>query len=75
MNKSRTPLQVSPKFSLKLKELQRKIRMSGGDRSLRDLTEDLASSSVFDEVEKRLIAKDNNTNFEIKIKMDRRGLF
>lgn len=68
---NRIPLQVSPKFNEKLKELQRKIRMkTGNDRSLRDLTEDIAMSQMFEEVEKKLL--DNGINMDIKIKFDRR---
>ena len=68
---NRTPLQVSPKFLEKLKELQRKIRMqTGNDRSLRELTDDLSTAQIFDEVEKKIIGK--KIDMDIKIRMDRR---
>lgn len=75
MSKSnnRTPLQVSPKFAEKLKELQRKIRMkTGNDRSLRDLTEDIAFTPMFDELEKKIL--NGNIKMDINIKFDRRIL-
>lgn len=68
---NRIPLQVSPKFSEKLKELQRKIRMkTGNERSLRDLTDDIAMSQLFDEVEKTIL--DGGLNMDIKVRFDRR---
>lgn len=70
---NRVPLQVSPRFSDKLKELQRKIRMkTGNDRSLRDLTDDLVSTPAFEEIEKKLISGD--VKMDIKIRFDRRIL-
>lgn len=70
---NRVPLQVSPKFSDKLKELQKKIRMkTGNDRSLRDLTDDLVSTPVFEEIEKKLVNGD--IKMDIKIRFDRRML-
>lgn len=69
--KNRVPLQVSPSFSNKLKELQRKIRMNtGGDRSLRELTDDLLTTGAFDELERQLLKGD--VKMDIKIRFDRR---
>lgn len=68
MSKSRVPLQVSPKFMQKLKEIQKKIMMKGQQISLRDLTEDIANLPVLNEIENKLIKKDIN----IGIKFDRR---
>lgn len=72
MTKQRVPLQVSDKFALKLKELQRSIRKStGNERSLRDLTEDLVNTELFEEIEKKLLKKDVN-GIDIKVRFDRR---
>lgn len=72
MSKSRVPLQVSEKFAIKLRDLQRAIRKSTGDeRSLRDLTEDLVNTDLFDEIEKKLIKGKINA-IDIKVKFDRR---
>jgi len=73
MPKTRTPLQVSPKFLEALKDLQRKIRMkTGNDRSLRELTDDLASTPAFQELEKKI--EGGNINMDIRVKMDMRKL-
>lgn len=70
MAHNRVPLQVSENFLLKLKEVQRKIRMkTGNERSLRKLTEDLVTTMAFEELEKR-ITKGNDVNMDIKIRMD-----
>ena len=72
-NKTRSPLQVSDKFLLKLKELQRKVRMTtGNERSLRELTDDLVSTPAFDELEKRLAKGDIKIDFNIRF--DHRGM-
>jgi hypothetical protein len=74
MSKSRVPLQVSNKFAERLKELQRSIRRStGNDRSLRDLTEDLVNTELFEEIEKKL-TKTNLNGIDIKVRFDRRIL-
>ena len=70
---NRVPLQVSPRFSDKLKELQRNIRMkTGNDRSLRELTEDIVSTPIFEEIERKLLNGD--IKMDIKIRFDRRML-
>ena len=69
--KTRSPLQVSDKFLLRLKDLQRKIRMkTGNERSLRELTDDLALSPAFDEIEKKVMQNDIDIGFNIRF--DRR---
>ena len=71
---NRTPLQVSPQFLEKLKELQKKVRMKTGDeKSLRELTDKIASSEVFKDVEKMLF--DNKIDMDVKIRFDRRKLW
>ena len=70
MVKTRTPLQVSPKFLEALKDLQRKIRMSSGDDiSLRELTDNLVSTQAFQEVERRLIKGDLKADIQIRFDM------
>lgn len=74
ISKSRVPLQVSNKFAERLKELQRSIRKStGNDRSLRDLTEDLVNTELFEEIEKKL-TKTNLNGIDLKVRFDRRIL-
>lgn len=71
-HKNRTPLQVSDEFLEKLKDLQRKVRMNTGDeKSLRELTEQIAKSNVFNEVEK-MIANKGDIKMDVKIRLDRR---
>lgn len=61
MVKGRVPLQVSPLFKNKLKELQIKIMRNGdltnGVPSFRDLTEGLTRTKAFQELEEMLIKK------------------
>ena len=70
MNKRRDPLQVSPVFKKKLKDLQLKIRLNGSDRSLRDLTEDIARDILYNEIEKKILKGTNKMNFDIRVKFD-----
>jgi len=73
MTKTRTPLQVSPKFLEGLKNLQRKIRMkTGEDISLRELTDNLVSTQAFQEIENKLNNK--NINMDIKLRFDVRKM-
>jgi hypothetical protein len=70
---NRTPLQVSPAFLEKLKELQRKIRMAtGNEKSLRSLTEDITKTPAFREMENTIL-RSGNINMDIKIRLDRRS--
>jgi len=71
---NRNPMQVSPEFKKKLDDLQRKIMMSQGKKkSLREITTDIISSPIFNEIEKNLI-KAGNIDIDFKIKLDRRFL-
>lgn len=71
MAQNRMPLMASEKFMERMKKLQKKIRMTNGeDISMRKLTEDIASSQLFDEIEKTLLKGD--INMDIKIKFDGR---
>jgi len=66
MVKGRVPMQVSPEFEKKLKELQKKIMQKDGVViSLRDLTEQVNFSDI-----ENTILKD--ANVDIKISLDRR---
>jgi len=65
-NKPRVPMQVSPAFEKKLKELQKKIMQKDGVViSLRDLTEQVDFKKV-----EEMILKD--AKIDIKISLDRR---
>lgn len=73
-HKQRTPLQVSDEFLNKLKDLQRKVRMTTGDeKSLRELTDHIAKSNVFKEVEK-MISEKGDIKMDINVRFDRRIL-
>jgi hypothetical protein len=72
--KNRTPLQVSPEFKKKLDEIQKKIMLSQGEKkSLREITSEIISSPMFNEIEKNII-KSGDIKMDIKIKLDRRIL-
>jgi hypothetical protein len=69
-SKSRVPMQVSPIFELRIKNLQKEIMKKQGKAvSLRDLTEKITKVQKFDELEKAILNIDDVT---IKINMDRR---
>jgi len=70
--KNRIPLQVSPDFKKKLDEIQRKIMMSQGEKkSLREITQDIISSPLFNDIEKSII-KSGDIKMDIKVKFDLR---
>jgi len=72
MAKNRTPLQVSPEFKKKLDEIQKKIMMAQGQKkSLREITTDIISNPMFNEIEKNII-KAGDIKVDLKIKLDRR---
>jgi hypothetical protein len=72
MTAKRRPLQVSDNFLVKLKGLQIKIRMkTGNEKSLRELTNELALSSAFEEIENNILKETKKD--ELKLKMDRRN--
>jgi hypothetical protein len=72
--KTRVPLQVSERFAERLKELQRKVRMTTGtEKSLRELTDEIVSSEIFKDMEKNIL-KQGDIKMDIKIKLDRRIL-
>ena len=69
---NRTPLQVSPKFKKRLDDIQRKIMFSQGQKkSLREITDEIVTSPMFNEIEKNMV-KAGNIKVDFKIKLDRR---
>lgn len=65
-------MQVSPEFKRKLDEIQRKIMMAKGIKpSLREITEDIIKSPLFNDIEKDII-KSGNINLDVKIRFDKR---
>ena len=71
VNKSRVPMQVSPLFMLRVKNLQKKIMKKDGEKiALRDLTEEIVKNASFEDLEKSIL---NVANFDINIGLDRRG--
>ena len=71
VNKSRVPMQVSPLFMLRVKNLQKKIMKKDGEKiALRDLTEEIVKNVSFEDLEKSIL---NVANFDINIGLDRRG--
>lgn len=71
MSKSRTPLQVSPVFAKRLKEMQGKFYANGNPKSLRDITEAIANPEIFNDVEKKIL-EGKFINFDIFVKFDKR---
>lgn len=70
VSKPRVPMQVAPIFEIRIKELQAKImKKQGKNVSLRDLTERVAVTPSFAELEKAIL---NVANIDIKINLDRR---
>jgi hypothetical protein len=70
--KNRNPMQVSPEFKRKLDEIQKKVMMARGIKpSLREITEDIIKSPLFNDIEKDII-KSGNINADIKIRFDKR---
>lgn len=69
-SKSRVPMQVSPIFEIKIKNLQKEImKKQGQNISLRDLTEKISKMPNFDDLEKAIL---NIDDVQIKVNMDRR---
>jgi len=71
---NRTPLQVSPEFKRRLDEIQKKImRAQGEKKSLREITEQIIKSPLFNDIEKNLI-KAGDIKVDFKIRFDKRLL-
>jgi len=68
------PLQTSPEFKRRLDEIQKKIMMAKGKKvSLREITEQIIKSPLFNDIEKNLI-KAGDIKFDVKIRFDKRLL-
>ena len=69
---NRSPLQVSPEFKKRLDEIKKKIMMAQGEnKSVREITKDIISNPLFDDIEKSLIKK-KDVEIDFKVKLDRR---
>jgi hypothetical protein len=69
--KKRVPMQVSPAFETRIKQLQSDImKKEGKVISLRDLTEKVVKNPSFDDLEKAIL---NIDIIGIKLNLDRRG--
>ncbi len=69
-SKSRVPMQVSPEFESRIKNLQRAIMIKQGrNLSLREITEKVAKMPNFDDLEREILKVGN---VDLKIKFDRR---
>lgn len=67
-NKSRVPMQVSPVFEKKIKQLQEKImKKQGKNISLRDLTERISIAEDFEKLENSIL---RNSVIDLKINLD-----
>ena len=69
-NKIRVPMQVSPAFENRIKNLQKQIMMKEGKMvSMRDITEKIAKATNFDDLERSIL---NVANIDLTINFDRR---
>lgn len=60
MVRRRVPMQVSPEFMKKLKELRIKIYANGKETNLIQLTEQIAEPIVFTKIEEAILKDDIN---------------
>lgn len=73
IGKNRVPLQVSPDFKKKMKELKRKAISMGweeNEASARRLTELISKDIIFSEIERKILEK---KDVDLKIKFDERA--
>lgn len=71
MVKKRVPLQVSPEFREKLKELKRKVNATNKvETSMRELTEEISKSAVFESIENEILR--GGVGVDLRIKFDGR---
>jgi hypothetical protein len=71
MSKSRRPLQVSPKFWKKLKDIQENIMRNKGKKiSIDEIADMVISTEIFNDIENSIINKD--LKLDIKMRLDRR---
>jgi hypothetical protein len=70
MTKKRVPMQVSPEFRDLMGAIKKKMLANGVETSLRDITEEIAKSSMLlEELEKKIL---NTSNVNINIRFDKR---
>jgi len=75
MVKARVPIQSSPELLKRLKALQQKLMKEGVMKngkfiSIRDLTEEIATSDTIEKIEAKLLKK--RVSEDIKLNFDRR---
>jgi len=69
-SKTRVPMQVDPDFEVRIKNLQKAIRIRQGENlSLREITGNIARMPNFDDLEKELLKVGVP---DIKLNLDRR---
>jgi len=67
-NKTRVPMQVDPDFEIRIKNLQKAIRIKQGENwSLREITGKVARLPNFDDLEKELLKVGS---VDLKINLD-----
>lgn len=65
----RVPMQVSPEFHKKLKEIRRKAISGGDEITLRQITEELVKSGILNDFEKKLLKKEiMSIKFDMRLK-------
>ena len=64
MVKKRFPLQVAPSFRQKLQEMKIKAMTNGIEISLRDLTDKIANSIAFHDIENEIIEQNNDSRLK-----------
>jgi len=72
IGKNRVPLQVSPSFRQRLKDLKRKAIINGWDESeasARKLTELISKDAIFLDIERKILEK---KDIGLKVKFDMR---
>lgn len=72
--KNQYPLKVSPQFKNKMDELYRKLWENGKKKTYVELTDEIINSPIFKDIENSILTQDNQINFDIKVKLDRRFL-
>ena len=69
-SKTRVPMQVDPDFEIRIKNLQKAIRIKQGENlSLREITGSIARLPNFDDLEREIL---KSAKIDLKINLDRR---
>lgn len=70
---NRRVLHISPKFLVRLKQIQGKIKAQKGiEPSLTKLADDIISTTAFEEVEKQIVNGNSGVNINFKMRFDKR---